>query len=238
MPYKNKEDKKKADKRYMEKYPKKLKEKARKYYIKNKEKILKKTIEYAKNNPHISKKSYEKNREKILKHQREYYLKNKKRKLKKNREYNFKNKEKLKETSKLYSSRPEIKEKRRINERTKKVREQKNEYIRNKRKTDKNFVVQNRLRRLVGLAFEKFAKGKKNKTSKKYGIEYDKIINHLKPFPKDLSKYHVDHIRPLCSFKFINEDDSINLNEIKKAFAPENHQWLTAEENMKKGGKY
>ena len=28
-----------------------------------------------------------------------------------------------------------------------------------------------------------------------------------------------------------------NKEEIKKAFAPENHQWLLAKENLKKGGK-
>lgn len=27
-------------------------------------------------------------------------------------------------------------------------------------------------------------------------------------------------------------------NQVKQAFAPENHQWLLAEENLKKGGKY
>ena len=71
-------------------------------------------------------------------------------------------------------------------------------------------------------------------SSKKYGIDYKEIIEHLKPFPEDLSKYHIDHIIPLCSFRFINEDDSINFEEIKKAFAPENHQWLLKEENLRK----
>lgn len=39
-------------------------------------------------------------------------------------------------------------------------------------------------------------------------------------------------VRPLCSFDF---DDS---EQVKKAFVPENHQWLTIEENLKKGSKY
>lgn len=74
-------------------------------------------------------------------------------------------------------------------------------------------------------------------SSKRYGINYQKIIEHLKPFPEDLSKYHIDHIRPLCSFQFINLDGSTNLDEVKKAFSPENHQWLTVQENLRKHAK-
>ena len=65
-------------------------------------------------------------------------------------------------------------------------------------------------------------------SASKHGISYKLIIEHLKPFPEDLSKYHVDHIKPLCSF------DLTNSEEIKIAFAPENHQWLTAKENKEK----
>lgn len=57
------------------------------------------------------------------------------------------------------------------------------------------------------------------------------IIEQLKPFPKDLSKYHVDHIKPLCSF------DLTKPEEIKRAFAPENHRWLLIEENLNKSSK-
>ena len=51
-------------------------------------------------------------------------------------------------------------------------------------------------------------------------MEYEAIINHLKPIPEDIRKYHIDHIKPLCSFNFINKDGSSNPEEIKKAFAP------------------
>ena len=63
---------------------------------------------------------------------------------------------------------------------------------------------------------------------KKYGIDIAAIIKHLKPFPEDLSKYHIDHIKPLCSF------DMNDPEEVKKAFAAKNHRWLTKEENLKK----
>ena len=110
------------------------------------------------------------------------------------------------------------------------------EYERRKlrRTNDLNFAIQLRLRRLVFGCFEKYTKTGKVMSSKKYGIDYLAIIEHLKPFPKDISNYHIDHIIPLCSFNFINLDGSTNFEEIQKAFSPMNHQWLTAQENNNK----
>ena len=64
-------------------------------------------------------------------------------------------------------------------------------------------------------------------TSKKYGINYQAIIEYLKPLPENLSNYHIHHIKPLFTFDFNN------LEEIKKAFAPENHKLLLIEEHRK-----
>ncbi len=75
-------------------------------------------------------------------------------------------------------------------------------------------------------------------SSKKYGINFKEIVLSLKPFPENIKEYHIDHIKPLCSFTFTNENGSTNLDEIKTAFAPENHQWLTIQENLSKGGRY
>jgi hypothetical protein len=100
--------------------------------------------------------------------------------------------------------------------------------------TDSSFRIQFLLRNRLRNALKKYTKTGKVMPSKKYGVDYQAIIENLKPFPEDLSKYHIDHIKPLCSFRFVNEDGSTNLEEIKKAFAPENHQWLTIEENLKK----
>ena len=91
---------------------------------------------------------------------------------------------------------------------------------------------------MFNFMFRKYIKEKKVMSSRKYGINYQLIIEHLKPFPEDISKYHIDHIRPLCSFQFVKEDGLTNLEEVKKAFAPENLQWLTAKENISKGGKW
>jgi len=99
------------------------------------------------------------------------------------------------------------------------------------RKTNPQFRMRSYLRTRLWIALNNYTKTGKIMSSKKYGINYQAIIEHLKPFPKDLSKYHIDHIRPLCSF------DLTNPEEIKKAFSPENHQLLLAKENLSKGKK-
>lgn len=110
-------------------------------------------------------------------------------------------------------------------------------YMKQRMKKDKDFNLKIRLRTNFSHCLRTYTKTGKVLLSKEYGIDYDAIIKHLKPFPKDISKYHVDHIRPLCSFKFVNKDGSNNLQQIKEAFKPENHQWLLARENLKKGSK-
>jgi len=106
------------------------------------------------------------------------------------------------------------------------------EWEKTKYKTDKEFNIKKRLRRNLRQALNHYSKTGKIYNSKKYGVNYKEIIEHLEPFPEDVSKYHIDHIKPLCLFNFNN------LEEVKKAFAPENHQWLTIEENLKKGSDY
>lgn len=146
-------------------------------------------------------------------------LKHKKENKARREEFCKRNKEKMEE----YNQRPEIKARR---------RKQKNDYIKQRRKNDLNFAIASRLRASLKGALKRYSKTRKITTSKKYGINYEKIIEHLKPFPKDIKNYHVDHIKPLCSF------DLNNLKEVKKAFDKNNLQWLTAKENMKKGSRF
>lgn len=87
------------------------------------------------------------------------------------------------------------------------------------------------MRNLLYQALKSYSKKGKSFSSKKYGIDFDKIINHLKPFPLNLDGYHIDHIKPLSSF---NLED---LEQIKEAFSPKNHQWLKSYENISKGNK-
>ena len=187
-----------------------------------------------------------KNREKYLKYQKEYNNRPevKERYRKQNQEYYQKNKIKCRENQKKYRDRPEIKAKKKEYDKSAHYKSQKKEYhqrpevkerikryIKNRFENDKNFNIKRRLSSLLWIAFKKYTKTGKVMSSKKYGINYVLIIEHLKPFPEDISKYHIDHIRPLCSF------DLTNPEEIKEAFKPENHQWLLAKENRIKGGR-
>lgn len=184
------------------------------------------------------KKYYEKNKEKIIKKQLEYYHKNKEdisniRKL-----FRKNNPELVKERNKKQRKDPKYLEWRNKYERSPRYRDIKNRYINKRLKEDKTFAIQLRLRRLVHKAIKMHLNGENRKPSKKYGIDYQAIIDHLKPFPKDLSRYEIDHVKPLCLFKFVKDNGEPNLKQIQEAFSPQNHQWLTITENRKKSGKY
>lgn len=105
-------------------------------------------------------------------------------------------------------------------------------YHKRRMNTDVQFATAVRLRNLLYHALKKYTKKGKAFSSKTYGINFDEIIEHLKPFPPDIKKYHIDHIKPLSSFNL--EDPE----EIRKAFAPENHQWLLGSENLSKSNKW
>ena len=167
-----------------------------------------------------------------------------KRRIEYSKNYAKKNKKKISIRNKKYRNRPEIQEKNRIYfvNYLNNHRDERNTYTRKyrkvKMKTDKNFRLKRRLRCRFNHALKDFIKIGKIMSSKEYGIDYETIIRHLEPFPKDIENWHVDHIRPLCSFNFVNKDGTPNLKEIRKAFAPENHQWLLVKDNLNKGGKW
>jgi len=106
-----------------------------------------------------------------------------------------------------------------------------NKQVKKRLKEDDLFNLKMRLRSNFNQAMKHYSKTGKIRSSKEYGINYKKIIEHLKPFPKDISKYEVDHIIPLSLF------DHNDPEQIKKAWAPENLQWLTKEINMWKGSR-
>jgi len=162
------------------------------------------------------KKYEEENKERIRERRKRYRQKNKKRIKLSDKQYYLKNRERLCNQKKEYYKKNKFKRNKRKGENT---------TIR--RRKDKNFAISLRLRSLLFYALQNYGNGKQF-FSKKYGIDYKKIIEHLKPFPEDISKYHIDHIKPLCSF------DLTNSEEILKAFAPGNHQWLSEKEHLEK----
>jgi len=117
-----------------------------------------------------------------------------------------------------YFKKPEVK---------RKMREKKSWQLKN----DPEFAVADRLRRSLNHALTKYSDSGKIMSSKKYGINWGEIIKHLKPFPKNIKNFEIDHIIPLHIFNLTNPV------EVKIAFSPQNLQWLTKYENRSKGGR-
>ncbi len=197
--------------------------------------------EYREKNKDRFKKYREVNKEKIYKQRREYLSKPevKKRIIEQTKEY--RNRSEIKEGKrrwlKEYNQKPEIKKRMKEYQKSPEAKQKMKEYLKIRRREDKNFRITTNIRTRFAIALKDYTREGKIMSSNKYGIKFKKIIEHLKPFPAEITKYHIDHIKPLASFNFINEDGTQNLEEIKKAFAPENHQWLLAEDNFKKGCK-
>ena len=106
-----------------------------------------------------------------------------------------------------------------------------NEFRKNKYKTNLDFKIAVTLRNSLRKMLKLYTKTGKIHQSGEYGVDYKAIIEYLKPFPEDLSNYEIHHKKPLFTFNFVNKDGSTNLKEVSKAFAPDNHKWLTIKEH-------
>ena len=193
--------------KYKKKYDKK-------YYIKNKEKILLRC-----------KKNYIKNKERILKKGREYYQKNKEKINKRKRNY-----------QKLYCSRNKEKILKWAKKARMKRRDKFNKYIRDRLKTDINFKLRKTIRARIRLALKNDKK--RSKTLKLLGV--NNIITAKKHLEKlfkprmtwkNHGKWHIDHIIPCSSF------DLTKASEQRECFHYTNLQPLWASENLAKGSK-
>ena len=162
----------------------------------------------------------------------------KKHKLIQQREYSERPEVKVrrKEYIKEYERKLEVKERRKQLKkkpiRKESIKKYKKEYMQKRKQQDTEFAIRERLRTRLRHAIIYYIKNNKYKINKEELVDYKAIIESLKPFPKDISSYHIDHIKPLCSFDLTKEE------QIKEAFAPKNHQWLLAKDNIIKGGKY
>lgn len=108
-------------------------------------------------------------------------------------------------------------------------------YIRKRKKVDKVFAIICRLWDRKNKAIRQAIKvGKIPEDYIFMGtkIEYKKIIEFLNPIPKNWRELHIDEKFPYCKV------DWNDIKSIKKCLAPENHQWLTPQENLRKGSKY
>lgn len=224
----------------IEEQKQKRKEYQKRWREKNKERIKEHHKEYYQR-PEVKKriKEYE-SRPEVKKRRKEYNQRPEVKEIQKKWRDNPKVKKRRKEHLKKYYKIPKVKEQIKLRRKsyTKQNKKHIGKYTKKwhniNYKEDKEFNIKKRLRSNFYQALKIYSKIGKIMTSKKYGIDYKAIVEHLKPFPKDISKYHIDHIKPLCSFNFINEDGTTNLEEVKKAFTPKNHQWLLIEENLAK----
>lgn len=115
-----------------------------------------------------------------------------------------------------------------------KIIKQHSDYKKRQRALNTSVAIANRLRCMVNQALKRYSNMGKTAISREYGINYEAIINHLGPHPNTFDipgSFHIDHIVPISAF------DLNDLNQVRIAFAPSNHRWLLAGENLSKSNK-
>jgi hypothetical protein len=186
----------------------------KKYYQKNRLKILIKVKEYRLNNKEkkklIDKKYYENNKEKINEKKKQYYLKNI---------------NKIKKYHKKYVS---------LNK--DKINKYKNEWKLNKIKNNPTYKIKDNLRHRIYMALKGTVKSKR--TIDLLGTSIDNLWNHLeKSFRPGMTKnnygrvWHVDHKIPCAAFDLTKSEEQV------KCFHFTNLQALFVKENLSKGAK-
>ena len=208
----------------------------RRFYLKNKDKIMESARKWKKKNPGYAKwwyyenkayfpKYYQENKERIKKIRAPYLLKTKEKRRNKQVEYYHKNIEKMRKISLFHSKKSEYKRKR--NERNKKINRE-----------NPKARINNAFHVAVYSSLKGIKRGRAWK--KLVGYTLQDLIKHLeKQFTKGMSwknygKYwHVDHTLPISYFKFDSYDDI----EFKKCWCLSNLRPLEAKENIIKGNK-
>lgn len=129
----------------------------------------------------------------------------------------------------------------------KKIRDNQNrnesqkKYHKQRKNTDIEYIAKRKIRLIVGKIIGYKRRGKSIDI---VGYTPDdfrgNIENQFKPGMSwdNYGEWHIDHIRPLCSFRFKNNEGSIDYGEVKKSMALKNLQPLWAIENLIKSGKY
>jgi len=199
----------------------KYKAKAKQYYQEDKDWISKK-----------EKIRYENNKIKINERHKQWAKNNKKKVAAGHKRYYQQNKVRLSELQKQYSQKNKIKIAATRKEWQQKNKTKLNQYFKTRRKNDSNFAIAGNLRNRFNGAFKLYSTTGKIMSSKEYDIDYEAIFKHIGSKPNDTEDWHIDHIKPLCLFDFNDPE------QIKIASAPENHQWLLAEDNLSKGAKW
>ena len=221
MPYKDKE---------------KERQNRKKYYRKNKEKILKKMRLYGK-------KWYQKNKERVQLQHREWYQKNKEKRAQYHKKYNQENKEKVSQRGKKYYQKniERIRKRnRKYNQKNKEKRLQyKGIWQKYRRKTNPRYRLDENMGTAIWTSLKDKKAGRKWETLVDYSLR--ELIEYLeKRFDSKMnwnnygSYWAIDHIKPRSLFNYTSPDGL----EFKQCWALCNLQPLWAEENLRKGGKW
>lgn len=220
--------KKENKKQYYEKNKNIILEKQQKKYNDNKDKIIERQKKYAERNKdkivEYKKEYYKNNYEYYKKYRKEYYNKNKNIISTYNQEYYKNNKDKIKEYQEKYN---------------KKYRKR---YYKNKLKTDINYQMSQWCRNQI---YRCINSNKNKHTFDILGYTSQDLREHLEKQFRDGMNWsnhgtlwHIDHIKPLCSFNFELPNGEVNYEEVKIANSLDNLQPLLIHENLSKGGKY
>ena len=195
-------------------------EKSRLWYIKNKDRKLKKNKEYYYTHLKQQKLHREVNKEKLKQNSKEWYQNNKSRQAKRMKEWYKINRDKVRKQHKDY-----------YQNNKEQIEKQRNKRL----KTDIKF----RIRKNLKTRLYQILKGNSKSVSilKIIGCSIEFLKNHLETnFTNGMSfsnygKWHVDHIKPCASF------DLSKPKEQRKCFHYTNLQPLWAIDNLQKGSK-
>lgn len=216
------------------------KEYAKKYYKNNKEKILKQTSKYHKENKEFRKeyyqKYYENNKDEIDEQHRKYKEENVG--YDKNYYEEHRDEIKIKSKDRYMENRDEILEKSKIYNKINRYK--KNEYmkiyLKQRKKEDPLFNLISSIRSLIHSSIKNKGYSKESKTQEILGCSYVKLKEHLESkFLEGMSwenkgEWHIDHIKPTSLAK--TKEEVYELNHYM------NLQPLWAIDNIRKGNKY
>lgn len=179
---------------------------------------------------------YRKNKDRIKERNAHRYEQNKERILAHNRKYNHEHKEQLSEYQKKWLEEHRGQERERLARQYQKDKKKRLEIQQERIKNDPVYKLSRNIRRLILLKFQEGGYTKKSKTADILGCSFEELKSHLEqtwfdnygtPYNGEL--VHIDHIIPLATAK--TEEDVIRLNHYT------NLQYLTPEDNLKKGDK-
>lgn len=206
----------------------KKKERKRKWYLENKERLSAEKKVYYQNNKE-KKKEYDKeyreqNKEAKKINGKKYYEKNKKQVVEKNREYVLKNKEKTATNKKEWA----LKNKDKIQERQKVYRDKNRESLNQKQndriKNDPLYAIAVKLRKAILKSFRERAFEKNNKTVEILGCSFQEFKTYIESqfeawmtwenhglYNGELNYgWDIDHKTPLCAANSIDEIIKLN----------------------------